>query len=302
MATSVRMAQTADRDIAKNRNAAAGSLWLSKRDLEIFRLLDPEYRFHYLPSHWIHAFAGGDKLRVAKRLTALAEPPHSYLARRKDWYKHAVYSRTVKADRILGEARERDRAPFAHRLLEDLVQASIELHAVTRPGLDLVRWPALANTGKVPQATIESKQPHKLVLPSGALIPDGKPFAIRRANHWRFILGKEIDRATEPLSSGHDRRSIRQKFENYAICFHERIYATHYGFPNAVVLFVTTSDARMRSMMALCESIIGPCSYLAFAATRDWALEPRFPSPTGDLVGPFQRVGHPPLNLDNFGD
>ncbi len=47
------------------------------------------------------------------------------------------------------------------------------------------------------------------------LIPDGKPFAIRDGNRWRFILGKEIDRGTEPLSTGQARRSIRQKFEHY---------------------------------------------------------------------------------------
>jgi hypothetical protein len=149
---------------------------------------------------------------------------------------------------------------------------------------------------------LESSQPHALALPANTLMPDGKPFAIRRFFRWRFVLGMEIDRGTEPLTAGRDRSSIRQKFENYAVCFHERIYAAHYGFPNAVVLFVTTSDTRLRSMMALCKNVIGPCSYLAFAHTKDWALEPRFPPPNGDLIGPFQRVGHPPLNLSNFGD
>ena len=38
-------------------------LYLTDRDCEIFRLLDPEYGYHYLPSNWIHAFIGGDQLR-----------------------------------------------------------------------------------------------------------------------------------------------------------------------------------------------------------------------------------------------
>jgi len=60
-----------DRDNGKQlrknieRNVAPHPLWLSQRDVEILRLLDPEDGFHYLPTHWIHAFVGGDALRVA---------------------------------------------------------------------------------------------------------------------------------------------------------------------------------------------------------------------------------------------
>lgn len=54
--------------------------------------------------------------------------------------------------------------------------------------------------------------------------------------------------------------------------------------------------------MKLCEAVIGPCSYPAFAHTKDSALEPRFPPPNGDMLGPYHRVGHPPLNLANFGE
>ena len=107
------------------RHADNRPLFISARDVEIFRLLDPEHGFHYLPSHWIHAFVGGDELRVAKRLGRLAREPHSYLDRRQNWYKHGVYARTPKADQHLGERRVRDRDPFAHRLLEDLDRKSV---------------------------------------------------------------------------------------------------------------------------------------------------------------------------------
>ncbi|MGL4556836.1 MAG: hypothetical protein ACRCV5_05010, partial [Afipia sp.] len=59
------------------------SLALTARDVEVLRLLDPEHGYHYLPSHWIHAFVGGDSLRVAKRLGRLARDPHGLLARRQ---------------------------------------------------------------------------------------------------------------------------------------------------------------------------------------------------------------------------
>ena len=282
-------------------HADGRSLFLSPRDVQIFRLLDPEHGFHYLPSHWIHAVVGGNNLRVAKRLGRLAREPHSYLARRQDWYKHAVYARTAKADKFLDERRVRDRDPYAHRLLEDMVQASIMLGLKRAPHLQLIPWLDLAATGKVPVATLESTDPHAIPLRSGKLIPDGKPFAIKHGTQWRFVLGKEIDRGTEPLATGHARRSIKQKFETYAECFSNKLYTSHYGFPNSLVLFVTTSPARVASMMALCESVIGPCSYLLFAHTTDWATSPRFPLPNGDMLGPYERVGHPPLHLGDFG-
>ncbi len=284
------------------RNADDRPLFLSTRDEKIFRLLDPEHGYHYLPSNWIRAFVGGDELRVAKRLGRLAREPHGFLERRQDWYKHGIYSRTTKADVHLGERRVRDRDPFAHRLLEDLVQASIALGLKSFPDLQLIPWLDLAATGKIPQATIESSEPHAIPLASGKLIPDGKPFAIKHGNAWRFILGKEIDRGTEPLSTGHARRSIRQKFEHYAECFSNKLYTRHYGFPNSIVLFITTSPKRMASMMELCGEVIGPCSYLLFAHTTDWANAPRFPPPNGDMLGPFERVGHPPFNLATFGE
>ena len=277
-------------------------LCLSERDLRILRLLDPEYGYHYLPSNWIQAFVDGDELRVAKRLGRLARQPHGYLIRRQQWYKHAVYARSAKADLHLGERRARDRDPFAHRLLEDLTQASIAIGIRAYPDLELVPWTRLVATGKVPATTLDSPEPHAIVLSAGKLIPDGKPFAIRHGSRWRFILGKEIDRGTEPLASRAARRSIRQKLERYADCFSGKLYTRHYGFPNSVVLFVVTSHARMNSMMRLCADVIGPCSYLLFAHTTDWAHAPRYPPPNGDMLGPYQRVDHPPMHLAAFGD
>lgn len=282
-------------------NADDRPLAISERDLAIFRLLDPEHGFHYLPSNWIHAFVGGDAQRVSKRLGRLAREPHGFLVRRQARYKHAVYARTAKADDHLGDKRVRDRDPFAHRLLQDIVLASIALAVSRNPSLTFVPWLDLASTGKIPAATLDGTEPHAIPLQSGKIVPDGKPFTIRAGNHWRIVLGMEIDRGTEPLTSPQSRRSIARKLEGYAECFSRQLYASHYGFPNSVVLFVTTSAARMHSMMALTERVIGSCSYLLFAHTTDWAIAPSFPSP-GDILGPLQRVGHPPLALTNFGD
>ena len=211
-------------------------------------------------------------------------------------------SQSALVDGLLGERRSRCRDPFAHRLLEDLVQASIELGVGNDSATRVVTWRELVQSGKVPRSTIESNRPHDIPLRQGKLVPDGKPFAIAKNDRWLFVLGKEIDRGTEPLIANYSRRSIKQKFEHYRECFEDRRYATHYGFPNSVVLFVTTAERRMTSMMELCGDVIGPCTYLLFAHTKDWAIEPRFPSPNGDMLGPYQRVGHPPLHLSIFGE
>ena len=105
----------------------------------------------------------------------------------------------------------------------------------------------------------------------------------------------------EVLSDGTEEYDRGEKLEHYRECFEDRRFESHYGFPNSVVLFVTTSSVRMNSMMKLCRTVIGPCSYLLFAHTKDWANEPHFPYP-GDLLGPFQRVGHPPFNLATLGE
>ena len=163
-------------------------------------------------------------------------------------------------------------------------------------------WCDLASAGKIPATTIESKERHAIPLRSGKLIPDGKPFAIKNGNRWRFVLGMEIDRGTEPLTTTRARRSIKEKFEHNRECFEDRRFATHYGFPNSIVLFVTTSETRMVAMMDLCRAVIGPCTYLLFAHTKDWANEARFPAPNGDMLGPYRRIGHPPLHLATFGE
>jgi hypothetical protein len=298
----MRMHKATSNQVSGGNHADHRALYLSPRDLDIFRLLDPEYGYRYLPSSWIHAFVGGDPLRLAKRLGRLARAPNGYLTRHKDWYKHAVFERTAKADAQLGERRTRNRDPFAHHLLEDIVQASIALGVAADPALRLVSWQQLAATGKVPATTLDAKRPHDIPLRNGRLVPDGKPFAITRHGRWLFVLGKEIDRGTEPLIANYARRSIKEKLQHYHECFEDQRYTSHYGFPNSVVLFVTTSPVRMASMMELARTVIGPCSYLLFAHTKDWANERRFPSPNGDLLGPYQRVGHPPFNLSTLGE
>ena len=88
---------------------------------------------------------------------------------------------------------------------------------------------------------------------------DGPPFIlateIMRVQRRICIPCKEIDRDTEGLE-----RTIAQKFRNYHEFMQRKIYASHFGFDNALIPFITTDESRMRGMM----NLLGPCPYIIF--------------------------------------
>ncbi len=296
-------------------------LAITERDFAILELLDPEFRYAYLPSHFIHAFLGGDRLRLSKRLGRLSRAPHSYLLRPPQRthslnanYKHDVYARAEAGDRLLierGRLAHRARRPpepYAHQLLNDLVDASIDIGVRRDPTLRLIGWREILAHPKLPNPTREATHPFRIPVAGVTLIPDGRPFVIERkladgARRYLCVAGKEIDRHTEPLvPTDLERSGIARKLDLYRAFFSGRVYQSHYGFPNSVVLIITTNARHLENMLALTRKLIGPCSYLLFKHVPDWAHASRFPTPSGDMLGPYERVGHPPFNLATFGD
>ena len=286
-------------------------LIVSPRDIEIFRLLDPELRFTYLPSNWIHAFVGGGDIgSLTGRLGRLARQPHRYLARPDQQrrsenasYKHQVYTRTSKADELLiehGELSEIAARPFDtynHRLLIDLVNASIEIGC----GADyqLLAWHKLVASGLVPATTWQAKNPHAIPAGDGHLIPDGAPFAIKHGNLVRFCL-LEVDRDTTDIA-GKSASTIDRKLRKYGAMFDARAYKSHYGFGNCLVLFVTVNEARQRSVQEWVKRELNSPSWLCFQVIDDCSIGPRFPQPHGRLFSEqWSRVGNPPLKLGDF--
>ncbi len=295
-------------------------LQITERDIAVFELLDPEFRYTYLPSNWVHAFLGGDALRLSKRLGRLSRAPHHYLVRPAQRahslnanYKHDVYARAEAGDRLLierGRIARRAIRPsehYAHQLLNDLVDASIEMGVRTDPALRMIGWKEILAHPKLPSATRDAPHPFRLPVGDATLIPDGRPYVLARAmpdggKRFLCVIGKEIDRHTEPLVPTDKLRSgIARKFELYRAFVDDRGYLTHYGFPNAVVLIVTTNAQHLTNMMALTHELIGPCTYLLFKCVPDWAHAANFPPP-GDfmLTEPWQRVGHPDFFLSTF--
>lgn len=79
------------------------------------------------------------------------------------------------------------------------------------------------------------------------------------------------------------------------------LHRSHFGFPNFFIPFVTTSAARMRSMMELLDRLTdgSGSKILLFKTFPSFTAAERPPAPTGHmLTEPWQRVGFPPLPLD----
>ena len=277
--------------IYDGKHADDQPLMLSLLDLQRFRTLA---RFPYLPSHWVLALTGGNEQRSYSRLARLAREPHAFLDRRQDWYKHAVYSLTRKGYAAINATPDMTRDPFAHQLLQSLVEASFEIEVTDA---DHLNWNDIVALGKVPYEALTA---NAIPLLQDKLLPDGRPNALRRNGKHLFYV-KEIDRATEPLSPTTKRRSIQEKFRHYSEFIRRDLYKSHYGFPNCLVLFITTSEARMHGMMKLATKEIGDAKWMLFTHTRDWANEGSYPAPPlGLYTRAWKRNGHPDFYLNQF--
>lgn len=290
-------------------------LEMGARDRAILELLDPKFRFKYLPSNWVHAFIGGDWTWLRKRLARMKRGPECYLVRPKqqDWsenarYKHDVYARSDAGAKFLGTANGskiyKDRE-YAHDLLTDLVDASIEIGVRNDPSLRLLTWAHLATHPNVPARTRHAEHPFRIPLGRHVhnkelfLEPDGRPLIIEKSDNGVFrkniYLLKEIDLSTEPLTSATDRASWQRKLQRYKMFFDGKLYAAHYGFSSCLVLVVTTSEQRMNAMLAM-----KPPPYFLFRVEPNYARAPRFPAPGGWMVTePWRRAGAAEFYLNN---
>jgi hypothetical protein len=297
-------------------NAHTGSLRLTPDDIAGIKKLSPEL-YTYLPAPVLHALVAPNKnyIRYAKRLATLArwqhkEPP--YLHRHQVPYKHAVYSRTERGDRLVRELNpHRSKHSFAHQLQQDLVKASIEFGASKVPGFEVVSWPQIRDAGWiengkqifVPDKTFNAPDPHMIEVPGGHVRPDEAPILLRYRGLQLFLLGNEIDRGTEPLTTTHaSRRNIKQKHEGYKRLFDGKLYRSQYNFPNSLVLFVFTNKTRMESAMELQVQTFGErCPYIVNYHWKDWVNERSF-SAWDDYIftAPGKRLGCSEFVLAEF--
>jgi Replication-relaxation len=296
---------------------------LTDRDIEILKLLA---RFRYLPADDIHAFVGGSVKNVTYRLNLLSRKPNLYINRPHQQRQNAntnsrplIYELDDKGtaalrDRGLPHLAKSYHRNFAHELMACRIMASVELGARRNPAIRLITWPEILASDKTPLTTRNS--PTSAAIPisftSGAtqhsinLTADARPFGLERANldgtrSYFFFPGIEADCGTEPIeTSDLDRSSISKKFLAYRAVAEQGLHRSHFGFPNFFVPVITTTTARMHSMMRLLEKITngrGSKMFL-FKTFPALASHERVSAPPGHmLTEPWQRVGFEPFGF-----
>ena len=293
---------------------------LTKHDIAIFKLLA---RYRYLSILDIHAFVGGNPKHLSHRLSLLSREPNLYVKRPPQQRENAnanysplIYELDKKAITILGELginiARKPPYSFVHELMACQVMASIELGARDAKGARLIEWPEIFE--KLPERTRRGDQPHSVPVSydgnkSKHIRADWLPFGIERQGERKtyiFFPGFEADNGTEPIdASDGERSSINAKFLAYAAIAEQRLYKEHWGLPNFFVPIITTTTARMNSMMAHLERLVdrgkigraeaGIFLFKTFPSLTSYG--PRPPVNGRMFNEPWQRVGKEPFHF-----
>lgn len=282
-------------------------LCITKRDMQVLRILE---RYRYLPINFIYELLpqGGNYKKFQERLTDLTG--HGYVSRPgQQWESYMAYSKKIVY--MLGTQGKRfleteglshgvtigKGNSYHHELLTCLIIASLEIACTD---LRFIHWPELLTFNKVPEATKTSSKPFNIPLiglGQQTLVPDGTPFCIKGKRTLCFP-GIEMDMGTENLV-GAQRATIQRKFEGYLNIARHQTYKSHFGFPNLVVPFVTTSERRMLHMMELLDKVTSGngCTFICFTHMPHLRSTADSPEPVDLLAGQWERVGYPPLSL-----
>jgi hypothetical protein len=311
------------RDPVIGRNGAAVAVYPTERDIEVFTLLD---RFRFPPSDYIHAFVGGNEKALSHRLNLLSRKPNLYLARPLQQrhcadanYRPLIYELDERGARAVRE-RGLAIAPrshchnFAHELMIAQITASLELGTRENSAIRPIRWREILANQTTPAALRDAAIPTAISVAyslrgqarTEQVIADAQPFGLERLidgkRSYLFFPGIEADCGTEPIdASDPERASIGKKFCAYLAVAEQGLHRSHFGFPNFFVPFITTSSARMRSMMELLNRITEGrgSKILLFKTFPSFTAAEKPPAPSGHMLAePWQRAGYPPLNLD----
>jgi hypothetical protein len=287
-------------------------------------IFEPLARYRYLPADYLHAFSGGSLDYLVNRLNLLSRRPNLFLARPHQQrasasanHRRLIYELTDKGMAVMEERgfasrRSRPSGNFAHELMTCLVMASFELGA-RETGAKVIGWQEILDSQSLPETTRHSGKPWMIpvnTIVNGQQIDaqvaaDGLPFGVARIVEGRkyffFCPGIEADCGTEPVdASDFARSSIYKKFVLYLAIEAQSVYRSHFGFPNFYVPFITTSRARLASMMAALTRITGAAgSKIILFKTLPTFTSFEAPRPPSGhmLTEHWSRVGHPPFSF-----
>jgi hypothetical protein len=306
-----------DREPKLDRSGNSIVARLTDDDFTIFKLLG---RYRYLPTDYLAALTGRSLPALQARLEILCRKPNCFISRPHQQRDNAeansrrlVYELDDKGahelrNRGVVYSRKKNLHNFAHELMACTIAASFEIGEKTNQGIRIIGWHELIDSPQMPAATKQLTNPQSLLFSGDGkqieIASDWRPFVIERnfqSKSFIFVFGFEADCGTEPVDTADPERSaIRNKFTAYLTALEHDVPRLRYGATTFMVPFVTTTEARMRSMIELLERLRpGP-----FAKRFLFKHIPSFssfnkPSPaTGHmLTEPWQRAGFDPFRL-----
>jgi DNA-binding Lrp family transcriptional regulator len=247
------------------RVAPVAPIHLTKRDHEIIRLI---HRHRFLRSHQIIALIGGSAQPLSRRLQRLFH--HGYLERPRaqlQYYERGgsqtiAYGLGNKSCSLLqlnlaswGEKnRAIGRMYLAHALLVSDVMVSLEL-ACRQRGIRLLHEDEL-------HLPVEAPLHWRVKIRDGTklgVIPD-RVFALEYPDQigqiQRAYYFLEADRGTMPVVREKlAQTSIYRKLLAYEATWTNKVHQRHLGIPRFRVLTVTTSGARVKSLLDACSRL-----------------------------------------------
>ena len=290
---------------------------LSEDDLAILKLLG---RYRYLPSDYLAALTGRSLPALQARLEILRRKPNGYISRPHQQRANAdantrrlIYELDDRgADELRSRgatySRKKYLRNFAHELMACTIAASFEIGARASNTIRLISWHELIDSPQMPSATKQLANPQQLSIErdgrAESLTSDWRPFVIERhfqSKSFAFVFGFEADCGTEPIDSGDDQRtSIRNKFVAYLNALDQDVPRRHFGASTFLIPFVTTTKARMLSMIDVLERL-KPGAYgkrFLFKHVPSFTSFQRPAPATGHILfDPWQRAGYEPFSF-----
>lgn len=247
------------------RARTVAPIQLTERDHKILRLI---HRHRFLRSHQIIALTGGSQQQLTRRLQWLFH--HGYLERPRaqlQYYERSgsktiAYGLGNKSSSLLqlnpaswGEKnRAIGRIYLAHALLVSDVMVSLEL-ACRQRGIRLLHEDEL-------NLPVEAPLHWRVKLRDGTklgVIPD-RTFALEYSDQkgqvQRVYYFLEADRGTMPVVREKlAQSSFYRKLLAYEATWTNKVHQRHLGIPRFRVLTVTTSAARVKSLLDACSRL-----------------------------------------------
>lgn len=290
---------------------------LTEDDIVIFKFLG---RYRYLPSDYLAALASRSLPTLQARLEILSRKPNCYISRPHQQRDNAdanarrlVYELDDKgADELRYRgviySRKKYLRNFAHELMACTIAASFEIGTKTSPSISIIGWHQLIDSPQMPAATKQLTNPQVLLVSGDGkqeeIASDWRPFVIERnyqSKSYIFVFGFEADCGTEPIDTADSERSaIRNKFTAYLTALEHDVPRHRYGATTFMVPFITTTETRMRSMIALLERLhAGPLAkrFLFKHIPSFTSFEKAAPATGHMLTEPWYRAGFDPFRF-----